>query len=77
MVVILLLLVIVFASLLRLFQEVIFSAPSGETPAGDAGWPALLPIFLLFMLMLGLGLYIPAPLMQLLKGAASIVNQRI
>ncbi len=75
MVVILLLLVIVFASLLRLFGEVIFSAPAGQTSAGNVGWPALLPIFLLFVLMLGLGLYIPAPLMQLLKGAAGIVNQ--
>ena len=73
MVVILLLLAIVFASLLRLFGEVIFSAPAGRLPAGHVGWPALLPIFLLFVLMLGLGLYIPAPLMQLLKGAAAIV----
>ena len=72
-VVILLLLVIVFASLLRLFGEMIFSAPAGQTSAGRVGLPALLPIFLMFVLMLGLGLYIPAPLMQLLKGAAAIV----
>ncbi|HHW41741.1 MAG TPA: hydrogenase 4 subunit F [Syntrophomonadaceae bacterium] len=77
MVACLLLLVIVFTAFLRLIGEAIFGSPPGNVARGDVNWQTILPVFLLFVLMLGLGIYIPAPLYQLLKGAVSIVNAGI
>lgn len=77
MVFILLLLVIVFAAFLRLIGESVFGAPQRSVRAGDVPWSALVPVFLLLALVLGLGICIPSPLYQLLKDAACLVNYGI
>lgn len=68
------LLVVVFASFLRLLGETLFGeAPEGVT-IGDVNWLTLLPLVILFALMLGLGIHTPEPLYQLLQGAAALVS---
>ncbi|MBE3573370.1 MAG: hydrogenase 4 subunit F, partial [Moorella humiferrea] len=66
-------LVIVFAALLILISKTVFGSPPEGLPRGDANWLTLLPFGVLFLLMAGLGVYIPAPLNELLKNAVSVV----
>jgi hydrogenase-4 component F len=73
MIVFLLFLLVVFAAFLRLIGEAVFGSPPETVTRGDVGFLIILPIFLLFILMFGLGVYIPSPLSDLLKGAADIV----
>ncbi|CAG0937117.1 NADH-quinone oxidoreductase subunit M [Thermoflexales bacterium] len=71
---VLLFLVIVFAAFLRLISGSVFGpAPAGAVK-GDVHWFTLLPIGLLLVLMILLGVYMPAPLYELLKGATQIVS---
>lgn len=65
--------VIVFASLLELIGDTVFGPAPQTTVKGDVNWSILLPIGLLLVVMVGLGLYMPSPLFQLLNGAAKIV----
>jgi hydrogenase-4 component F len=74
MILFLLFLLVVFAAFLRMIGEALFGSPPENVTRGDVNWYTLLPIALLFILMFGLGVYIPSPLSQLLKGAAAIVT---
>lgn len=68
------LLVVVFASFLRLIGETLFGEPPEGVEKGDVNWITLLPIALLFLLMLASGVHTPEPLAELLEGAASLVT---
>lgn len=73
MILFLVLLVIVFVAFIILISDTVLGFPPEDLPRGDAGWLCLLPIGILFVLMAGLGIHVPAPLNQLLQGAASVV----
>jgi len=73
MILVLLFLLVVFAAFLRLIGEAVFGSPPENVTRGDVNFITILPIFLLFILMFGLGVYIPSPLADLLRGAADIV----
>lgn len=73
MILCLLFLLVVFAAFLRLIGEAVFGSPPENVTRGDVSFLTIFPVFLLFILMFGLGVYIPSPLSDLLKGAADIV----
>lgn len=68
------LLVVVFAAFLRLIGNTFFGEPPEGVNKGDVNWLTLLPLVILFTLMVGLGVYIPEPLYQLLQGATALIN---
>ncbi|HSD82300.1 MAG TPA: proton-conducting transporter membrane subunit, partial [Anaerolineae bacterium] len=70
----LLFLVIVFAAFLRLISGSVFGPAPDGTVKGDVHWFTLLPIGLLLVLMILLGVSLPAPLYELLSGATRIVT---
>lgn len=69
----LILLVIVFVALLILISETVLGSPPEGLRRGELNWLTLLPLGMLFVLMAGLGIYVPAPLHQLLQSAVSVV----
>jgi hydrogenase-4 component F len=72
-VVVLLSLVIVFASFLRMISESVFGPAPETTQQGDANWYTLLPVAVLLVLMVGLGVYQPDQLYQLITRAIQII----
>ncbi|MDI3257104.1 MAG: hydrogenase 4 subunit F [Kyrpidia sp.] len=73
MIFLLLFLVIVFVALILLISETVLGSPPEDLPRGEVNWLTLLPFGILFLFMAGLGIYLPAPLNQLLQGAVSVV----
>ncbi|AOQ25171.1 NAD(P)H-quinone oxidoreductase subunit 2 [Moorella thermoacetica] len=73
MILLLIALVIVFAALVILISGSVFGSPPEGLSRGEVGWLTLLPFGILFLLMAGLGIYIPAPLNQLLQSAVNVV----
>jgi hydrogenase-4 component F len=73
MILFLLFLVIVFVALVILISETVLGSPPEDLPRGEANWLTLLPFGILFLFMAGLGIYVPAPLNQLLQGTVGAV----
>lgn len=73
MILFLILLVIVFVAFFILISETVLGSPPEGLPRGDVNWLTLLPLGILFLLMAGLGIYLPAPLNRLLQSAVSVV----
>ncbi len=73
MVVFLLLLTVVFARFIRLLGGSVAGAVPEGTAKGDLNWLTLSPIIVLLVLIVIMGLYVPAPVAALLNGATSVV----
>lgn len=69
----LLLLTVVLAAFVKLVGGTLFGAAPDHVRRGDVGLLNLLPLAVLVVLMLGLGLHLPAPIAQLLDQAAGVV----
>lgn len=74
MILCLLLLMLAFVALFRMLNSVVLGEKPVDVPKGDTGFTTLAPIAILMLLILALGLSIPAPLNALLNGATQIVN---
>lgn len=72
--IILALIAIIFVSVLRYVNRMAFGAPPGGAPAGEFSRPGLVAMGITFALVLSLGLFIPAPLNQLLRDAAMVLG---
>lgn len=73
MILLLLFLVIAFVALVILISETVLGFPPEDLPRGETNWMGLLPLGILFVFMAGLGIYLPAPLNQLLQDAVGVV----
>ncbi len=74
MVVCLLLLMLAFVALFRMLSSVVLGVKPQDVPKGDTGFTTLAPILILMVLILVLGVSMPAPLSALLNGATGVVN---
>ncbi|MEA9391359.1 hydrogenase 4 subunit F [Acerihabitans sp. TG2] len=74
--VLLLLLTVVLAGLVRMIAMTLFGDKPEATSKGELGWLTTLPMAVLLVLMLGMGTYIPRPVVHLLENAATIVLNR-
>ena len=75
-VVLLLLLTLVLGGLVRMVALTVFGTQPAEVVKGELGWLTTVPMVLLLVLMLGMGTYIPRPVVRLLENAATIVLNR-
>ncbi len=75
-VVLLLLLTVVLGGLVRMIATTMFGDRPDATTKGELGWLTTLPMAVLLVLMLGMGTYIPRPVIVLLENAATIVLNR-
>ena len=75
MIVVLLLLTVVLAGLVRMLAATVFGPAPEGMKKGEAGVLTLLPMLLLLLGMLVMGIRAPAPVMQLLDGAAQVLQQ--
>jgi hydrogenase-4 component F len=66
----LLLLTVVFAAIFRVLAVTLSGDQPSGVPAGEANWLTLLPGAAFIVLILGLGLYLPPQLVQLLNSAS-------
>lgn len=74
MVACLLLLMLAFVALFRMLGSVVLGEKPENVAKGEAGFTTLAPILILMVLILTLGLTMPAPLATLLNGATQVVN---
>lgn len=73
MIVCLLLLMVVFATFFRFIASMLFGDKPTDVVKGESNWLTLLPGFILLLLIVGLGLFIPSQLSALLKGASDLL----
>ncbi|HUI87852.1 MAG TPA: hydrogenase 4 subunit F [Anaerolineales bacterium] len=69
----LLLLMVVFATFFRFVAAMLFGKKPDDVDSGESNWLTLFPGFVLLLLIVGLGLFIPSQLTTLLKGASNVV----
>ena len=70
----LLLLMLAFVALFRMLGSVVLGDKPESVPKGETGFSTLAPILILMVLILALGVSMPAPLAALLDGATQVVN---
>ncbi|HTP01237.1 MAG TPA: hydrogenase 4 subunit F [Anaerolineales bacterium] len=70
----LLLLMLAFVAMFRMLGTVVQGQKPDNISKGETGWTTLAPIMILMVLVLALGLSMPAPLVSLLNGATQVVN---
>jgi len=70
----LLLLMLAFVALFRMLSSVVLGDKPDSIPKGETGVTTLVPIVILMVLVLWLGISMPAPLSTLLNGAAAVVS---
>jgi hydrogenase-4 component F len=69
-----LLLMLAFVALFRMLGTVVQGNKPENVSKGETGWTTLAPIVILMVLILALGVSMPAPLAALLNGATQVVN---
>jgi NADH:ubiquinone oxidoreductase subunit 5 (subunit L)/multisubunit Na+/H+ antiporter MnhA subunit len=69
-----LLLMLAFVALFRMLSSVVLGEKPTDIKRGETGFSTLAPIAILMILILALGLYMPAPLNTILNNATQIVN---
>ncbi|WP_213992753.1 hydrogenase 4 subunit F [Sodalis sp. dw_96] len=74
--VLLLLLTVVLGGLVRMIALTVFGSQPDAVSKGELGWLTTVPMVVLLVLMLGMGTYIPRPVIHMLENAATIVLQR-
>ncbi len=74
-IVVALLLAVAFAGLLRWVNAISAGSPNGEIQRGERLGSAIYAMLLAFVVVLGLGLFVPPQLTQLLERAVAIVGQ--
>lgn len=72
MILCLLLLTVIFAAFFRVIASALFGEKPDSMVKGEANWLTLLPGAVLIILIVALGVYIPAPLMTLLNEASNL-----
>jgi hydrogenase-4 component F len=63
-----------FGGFIYYTSRMVFGSPNIPTPGQDAGAPSLFLLGLLLAVLLLLGVYIPAPLVQCIESAASVLK---
>jgi hydrogenase-4 component F len=74
MVICMLLLVLAFVALFKMLSSVVLGEKPVDIRKGEAGFTTMAPIAILMILILALGVYMPASLNSLLDGATEVVN---
>jgi hydrogenase-4 component F len=74
MIVCLLLLMLAFVALFRMLSSVVLGEKPEKVTRGETGFTTLAPIVILMLLILALGVSLPAPLNTLLGRATGVVN---
>lgn len=64
---------ITVGGLIQIIAKSVLGKTTGTVPAGDVGWGALLPMSILLVLILTMGVAVPAPVARLLQNATAVV----
>ncbi|HEX8993283.1 MAG TPA: hypothetical protein VF784_16495, partial [Anaerolineales bacterium] len=69
-----LLLIVAYVALFRMLGSVVLGTKPDNIARGETGFTTLAPILILMILVVALGVTMPAPMSTLLDGAARVVN---